>query len=137
MKITRAKARNARGTSYVLTRSGARGFTLLELSAVVAIIAILVSLLCAALNQTKTKALRISCLDHLKQLQFAWEMYPDDNDGALPLNRTAESIAGKPNRIPARGTSEDSWVAGNPRQDAHSLNIQRGTLFRYVKSVEP
>jgi prepilin-type N-terminal cleavage/methylation domain-containing protein/prepilin-type processing-associated H-X9-DG protein len=135
MKMTRETAFGR--TGVLSARPGTRGFTLLELSAVVMIIAVLVSLLCAALNQTKTRALRISCLDNLKQLQFAWEMYTDDSDGRLPLNRTAESILGKPNRIPARGTAEGSWVVGNPRQDAHSRNLERGTLFRYVKTVEP
>jgi prepilin-type N-terminal cleavage/methylation domain-containing protein/prepilin-type processing-associated H-X9-DG protein len=134
--ITRKKASSSRAQG-VWARSALRGFTLLELTAVVAITAVLVSLLCAALNQTKTKALRISCLDNLKQLQLAWDMYTDDNDGSLPLNRTAQATTGKANRIPVSGTSEDSWVAGNARRDAHSLNIQRGTLFRYVRSVEP
>src|SRR5688572_17579731 len=125
MILTRTTARKSspRGRLWV------RGFTLLELTAVIAIVSVLVSLLCAALNQTKTKALRISCLDNLKQLQFAWEMYTDDNGGSLPLNQTAENMVGKPNRIPARGTSAESWVAGNARQDPNSLNIQRGTLF--------
>lgn len=113
------------------------GFTLVELTAMMAIITILVSLLCAALNQTKTKALRISCVDNLRQLQFAWGMYTDDNDGALPLNQTGQGNIGKENRIPKRGTSTSSWVAGNPREDRDSFGIQRGTLFRYVKSVEP
>jgi prepilin-type N-terminal cleavage/methylation domain-containing protein/prepilin-type processing-associated H-X9-DG protein len=136
MKMTREIAIATR-TGAVSGRVGTRGFTLLELSAVVMIIGILVSLLCAALNQTKTKALRISCLDNLKHLQLAWEMYTDDNDGRLPLNRTAEPTLGKANRIPVSGTAEGSWVVGNPRHDAHSRNIERGTLFRYVKSVEP
>src|SRR5688572_19902415 len=122
MKITRAKARSSSAPRGVWGRFGKRGFTLLELSAVVAIISVLVSLLCAALNQTKSKALRISCLDNLKHLQFAWEMYTEDNDGRLPLNQTASAITGKPNRIPTLGTSDDSWVAGNPRKDAHSGN---------------
>lgn len=136
MKMTRKRAIRSR-TGVVWASVGARGFTLLELSAVVAIIAILVSLLCAALNQTKQRALRISCLDNLKQLQLAWEFYTDDNDGKLPLNQTAAAITGKPNRIPVNGTSEESWVGGNPRRDTHTGHIQKGTLFRYVKSVEP
>ena len=137
MTLTRAQASRIRPAAKPQARFRLRGFTLIELTAVVAIIGVLVSLLCAALNQTKTKALRISCLDNLKQLQIAWEMYQDENDGALPLNQTAESITGKANRIPTTGTSEGSWVVGNPRKDPNSLNIQRGTLFSYVKSVEP
>jgi prepilin-type processing-associated H-X9-DG protein len=137
MTITRANASRASSTAWLRARCAVRGFTVFELTAVIAIIAVLVSLLCAALNQTKTKALRISCLDNMKQLQFAWEMYTDDNDGALPLNQTAQSIIGKENRIPRNGSSENSWVVGNARRDPNALNIQKGSLFRYVKTVEP
>lgn len=112
-----------------------RGFTILELTAVVAIIAILVSLLSAALNQTKSKALRISCLDNVKQLYLAWQMYTDDFDGWLPLNQTAGALLDP--RFPRFNTSTNSWVAGNPRTDRDTTNIRRGTLFPYVKSVLP
>lgn len=135
--MIRTRANASRCSTPAVRRVNSGGFTLIELTAVIAIISVLVSLLCAALNQTKTKALRISCLDNLKQLQFAWDMYTDDNDGLLPLNQTAQEITSKPNRIPTRGTSERSWVVGNPRQDRTSANVQNGTLFRYVKTVEP
>lgn len=135
MRLTRPNAsRECGNTRLPLARR--YGFTLLELTAVISIIAVLVSLLCAALNRTKEKALRISCLDNLKQLQFAWEMYTDDHDGFLPLNQTASPLA-QHHRIPSSGSSSNSWVVGNPREDRTSANIQRGSLFSYVKSVGP
>jgi prepilin-type processing-associated H-X9-DG protein len=103
------------------------------MSAVVFIIAVLVSLLCAALNHTKSKALRVTCLDNLRQLQHAWWMYSGDNDDALPLNQTAPTPDDP--RFPQWKTSSDSWVSGNPRQDLSTANITRGTLFSYVGSV--
>ncbi|MGZ8938507.1 MAG: type II secretion system protein [Limisphaerales bacterium] len=111
------------------------GFTIIELTAVVAIITILVSLLCAALNETRNKALRISCLDNMKQLNLAWQMYSEDSEGALPLNQTAGAELDP--RFPRFNTSTNSWVAGNPRMDRDTANIRRGTLFPYVKSVSP
>lgn len=112
-----------------------RGFTLIELTAVVAIITVLVSLLTAALNQTKIKALRISCLDNMKQLNLAWQMYSEDFDGALPLNQTAAGPVH--HRIPLLNSSTNSWVAGNPRFDTTTDNIRRGSLFPYMKAVSP
>jgi prepilin-type processing-associated H-X9-DG protein len=109
------------------------GFTVIELTAVVATIAVLVSLLCGALNQTKNKALRISCLDNMKQLNLAWQMYSEDFEGALALNQTAPGPVH--HRIPLQNSSTNSWVAGNPRFDQTTANIVRGTLFPYVKSV--
>ncbi len=109
------------------------GFTLVELTAVVFIVAVLVSLLSAALNHTKAKALRISCLDNMKQLQHGWWMYAAENDDSLPLNQTS---AEQPNsRYPELQLSKNSWVAGNPRQDLDTDNIARGTLFQHVPST--
>jgi prepilin-type N-terminal cleavage/methylation domain-containing protein/prepilin-type processing-associated H-X9-DG protein len=108
-----------------------QGFTLLELAAVVFIITILVSLLCAALNHTKTKTLRLSCLENMRQLQFAWQLYTLDYDDRLPLNQEEQM----PKRIPYVNSSSNSWVTGNPMVDRTTANIRRGKLFPYVKST--
>ena len=137
MRITRVKAQKNRVAPRSPRRALPlrRGFTIIELTAVVAIITVLVSLLTAALNQTKQQAMRISCLDNLKQLNLAWQMYADDFEGALPLNQTAKGPLH--HRIPLLNSSTNSWVAGNPRFDISTANIRRGSLFPYVKSVSP
>jgi prepilin-type N-terminal cleavage/methylation domain-containing protein/prepilin-type processing-associated H-X9-DG protein len=111
------------------------GFTLVELTAVIFIVVVLVSLLSAALNHTKSKALRITCLDNMKQLQQAWSMYVLETEDALPLNQSsAEPPDG---RYPEVQLSKNSWVAGNPRQDLTTENITRGTLYQHVGSTAP
>ena len=137
MRKTRQQTPTAHAARIPLHRRiRAQGFTILELTAVVAIISILVSLLCAALNQTRNKALRISCLDNTKQLNLAWQMYTEDNELSLPLNQTAGAML-DPRRFPSFYTSTNSWVVGNPRKDLDTTNIRRGTLFPYVKSATP
>jgi prepilin-type processing-associated H-X9-DG protein len=59
---------------------------------VIAIIAILASMLLPALAKSKTKAQGIVCLSNLKQLHLAWWLYADDSE---------EKLAGA-----------DAWVSG-------------------------
>lgn len=59
------------------------GFTLVELLAAIATIAILAALLLPVLNNTKIKAQRTKCLSNLKQLGLAWTLYYQDNNGLL------------------------------------------------------
>jgi len=59
-----------------------RGFTLVELLVVIAVIAILAALLLPALTRSKSAAKRIQCVSNLRQLGLATQMYWDDNNGA-------------------------------------------------------
>ncbi len=115
----------------LLAKTRSAGFTLLELLAVIAIIAVLASLLSAALNQTKGRAQQVSCLNNLRQLQMGWFLYAEDNEDFLPLNQSEPSSN---EALYGRRNTADSWVAGNPKEDISTVNIERGTLFRYVKN---
>jgi prepilin-type N-terminal cleavage/methylation domain-containing protein/prepilin-type processing-associated H-X9-DG protein len=62
-------------------------FTLVEMMVVVAVIAILASLLLPAIAKSKSKALRIKCVSNLRQVGQAFILYADDHKGQLtPLN---------------------------------------------------
>jgi prepilin-type N-terminal cleavage/methylation domain-containing protein/prepilin-type processing-associated H-X9-DG protein len=60
------------------------GFTLVELLVVVAIIAILASLLLASLGRGKAAARRTTCISQLRQWNLALSMYMDDHGDATP-----------------------------------------------------
>jgi prepilin-type N-terminal cleavage/methylation domain-containing protein len=61
-----------------------RAFTLVELLVVIAIIAILTALLLPVLSQAKEKGYRTQCVNNLKQLSVAIQLYADDHGDQLP-----------------------------------------------------
>jgi prepilin-type N-terminal cleavage/methylation domain-containing protein len=87
-------------------------FTLLELLVTIAIIAVLISLILAALTTAKSHGLRTQCLSNNRQLILAWTMYAHDNDGNIPRNV---------NVIQNYGVWTN-WVAGNMTRAADQTN---------------
>ena len=63
-----------------------RGFTMIELLTVTAIIALLMSLLLPSLSAARDAARRVACLSNTRQLATAWTLYAHDHaDHAMPL----------------------------------------------------
>ena len=62
------------------------GFTLVELLVVLAIITILAALLLPALAGARARAKAITCLNNIRQLGLASQVYTDEFNDRLPYN---------------------------------------------------
>jgi len=101
-----------------------RGFTLLELLAVISTIALLAALLLPVMSKAKVKAQRTHCLSNLRQLGLAWILYYSDNNGRLVESYPVDNPY--------------AWVQGDMRDPLEATNtdlLEEGKLYAYNRST--
>ncbi len=95
---------------------------MIELLAVIAIIAILMALLLPVLSAAKARGKQTFCLNNLHQFNLGLQMYAADNAGRLAENQPGS-------------LSDNSWVHGDMQIPVQSTNLdflRQGRLFSYI-----
>jgi prepilin-type N-terminal cleavage/methylation domain-containing protein/prepilin-type processing-associated H-X9-DG protein len=110
-----------------------RAFTLIELLTVIALLALLTTLLVPASAHIRPNSQAIQCLNNLRQLANAWEMYADDNGSKIV------------SAYPSYGGFTATWCGGNAETGglpgsyiyggADPAGIQMGLLWPYTRAL--
>lgn len=103
-------------------------FTLLELLIVIAVIAVLASLMLSSQAGARRRVLASQCLSNSRQFALSLQLYGDDNSGCLPPNRDGEGMV-------LGETWVEGWL-GLPGPDCtNTLYLKRSLLGPYLPTV--
>src|SRR4030043_2132134 len=99
-----------------------KGFTLIELLVVIAIISVLMAIIMPAMNKVREQGKRSACLNNLRQLSYAGNLYADDNDNKIVSGNTHRGIP-------------SGWVYYEGGDSAEQIQgIKDGYLYQYCRN---
>ncbi len=124
-----------------------KGFTLVELLVVVAIIALLVSILLPAIGKARESAKAVVCSTSMKSLITGWVAYAlENNDTMVPAFtyrsdwditwQNESTWVWSPTIVGTKDSVPYPFADGRPTAEERAEGIERGSLFQYVPDVK-
>ena len=118
-------SKKAKGATY--EPLSAKRFTLVELLVVIAIISILASLLLPSLQKARASAMRVSCMNNVKQMSTALQMYHNQYDDFVIADFNGHSTMRKGEYVGNPEIQEVYRYAG--QQYSFPLRRKDGTVY--------
>jgi prepilin-type N-terminal cleavage/methylation domain-containing protein len=120
--------------SKIINQRWQRGFTLIDLLVVIALIALLTALLVPAMQRAREAGRRAACLAHLRQIQIAWQTYAEEHDSFI--------VNGNPWSLAERPVIGKCWLVGPQTlgvmpesQERADVWMRTGALASYIGNV--
>jgi prepilin-type N-terminal cleavage/methylation domain-containing protein len=111
-----------------MTRKLRQGFTLVELLVVIGIMAVLISILLPALHSARDHAVRMKCMNNVRQLMTATIMYVNEYQQRMP----------EPNWLghaPSTSTERLGWLYNELAYTGKQEDVMQGLIYPYLKTT--
>lgn len=116
-------------------RSRCPAFTLVELLVVIAVIGILAALLLTAVSKVKTRAQTTSCMNNVRQVVLAWQMYSGENNDRLVNNFGPNQTRQDDTQGIYRTWAANVMDWSRDEQNTNLLYAWNGLLGTYIKGA--
>jgi len=133
MKLASTRRNSSVGKNLCSAGTAPAGFNVIELVVVIAIVAVLATLLLPALTKAKEQGRSSICKNNMRQLTLAMILYADDNEDYLPwpgdVDRNWQPdwvFGGQPNTYP---NNPETW-----NMPGFGFHAESGSIFPYATS---
>lgn len=126
------------GSDVMLTGNRRQAFTLIEMLVVVAIIALLVSILLPSLTNAREQARVMVCKTRIRELVMGHSFYGADNAGAFPHWSwwLYDGVGHKEPKVSYYPQASVYKISGGTRAVDSSTWVKYGDIYKYVKNPE-